>query len=165
MALNGSREPDAATTAVAVHTAQHSKLLAALLAEARADTLDLAVGDFNMQETMLEHFPVAGIKRLCVRRTGFGFPSYPVTTTPTLAVPYNEGRLGGSIVNTGTNPVLLYLTAQELDVTVQPEAGIPCIWLAGSGGSWDFRLGNVLWAGSVTVAATTATSTLAIAEV
>jgi hypothetical protein len=161
----GFKPGDPATATMAMHAEAQSRLLSSLLAEARSDTLNLAVGDFNGQEITLEKFPVSGIKRLCIRRTGFGFPSFPVTTTPVVAVPVNEGRLGGTIVNTGANAVFLYLGAQITDAVPQPEAGIPVIWLVANGGSWDFRLGNVLWAGSVTVVAAAATSTLTIAEV
>ena len=68
--------------------------------------------------------------------------------------------MGGRIVNTGSVAVTLYLTERAV-----PVVGVPAVWLAPSGGTWDMRLGNVLWCGNVSAIAASATSTLTVAEV
>jgi hypothetical protein len=159
--------PDPTAVANLAHSANHSRALAAILAELRADVMDIAVGDFTGQQLQLSNFPVSGSKRVVVMRTGNGNPSFAVPVTPVLVLPFNEGRLGGVIVNTGATAVTLFLTQNSVDADnpLQALAGVPAIWLAASGGSWDFRLGNVMWAGSVTAQASVSPSTLTIAEV
>src|SRR5581483_6957930 len=110
------------------------------------------------QEILLDNFPVAGSKRIIVRRTSYGYDSLPVPTTGVLALQADSARLGMTIVNSGANPVILYLTSTGV---ATPGAG--AIYLAANGGAWDGRLGNVPWFGGVTAVAQTSASTLTIA--
>ena len=152
--------PDSGTVASAVELAKQTAILGELLRQDRADLLDIAIGDFQGREMVLEQFPTAGSRRIIVFRTGAGNPSLAVPTTGVLALPDNAGRLGGAIVNSGTNAVVLYLCGAGI-----PTQGVPAIYLSANGGAWDFRLGNVLWAGNVTAVALVGASTLTIAEV
>jgi hypothetical protein len=127
----------------AVELARQSKVLHSILAELRSDITELAVHDGAHQELILEQFPVAGSKRVVARRTGGGFDSLPVPTAPgVLVLAGNTARLGCQLVNSGTSPVILYLSDM-----LRP--GVPAIWLGPSGGSWDGRFGNMVWCGNV----------------
>lgn len=142
-----------------VELGKQTALMHSALAEARTDALELAVGDFQGREMVLDQFPVPGAKRVIVGRTGNGFDSLAVPTTGVLALPPNEGRLGMRLVNSGaTNAIILYLADQK-------RAGIPAVWLAPAGGAWDGRLGNVLWAGNVFAVAQLGASALTGGEV
>lgn len=156
---NGSNTGDASLVA-GMELGRVRALLEALLAEARAELLEVAVADVQARELVLDQFPVPGAKRAIAYRTGSGADVFAVPTTGVLVLQANESRLGGTIVNSGANAVLLYLTN-----TGAATPGRPAIWLAASGGSWDFRLGNILWSGSVSAVAQVSASTLSVAEV
>lgn len=143
-----------------VELGKHSQFLQAILAQLRTQVLQVAVGDTQQQELSLNNFPVAGAKRVIAQRNGAGYDFFSVPTTGALVLSVNEGRLGGQIVNSGANAVVLYLWANGA-----AGAGKPAIWLAPNGGSWDFRLGNLTWCGSVSAVAQTGASTLSVAEV
>lgn len=153
---------DGHQVAAAVELNQQTRLLTALLSQQRAGPLEIAVGDFSQRELVMDSFPVAGSRRALVFRSGAGTDNVPVPAAPAgvLVLPENAGRLGGAIVNSGAAPVILYLT-----VNAAPTPGAPAIWLAASGGSWDFRLGNVLWSGNVSAAGQGGVSALTVAEV
>jgi hypothetical protein len=160
MSSNGT--PPAADQArrVTQHLSSQTELLKAILAGQRTDIIDVAIADFHHNGMVMENWPVAGNKRVLVQRTTVGTDSLAVPTTGIQAIPGNTGRLGGTIVNIGSSAVILYLR----DGTI-PRAGTGAIWLAPSGGSWDFRLGNVLWCGNVAAVAQTSASTLTVCEV
>lgn len=145
---------DPSNVAVASGLGEVTVLLAALLAEARGDTIEVGVSDAYGRELTLDQFPVPGRKRVLAYRTGNGFDSFSAVTTPgSLAFKANEARLGLMVVNAGANPVILYLADQ-------PHAGAPAVWLGANGGSWDGRFGNVLWSGNVWAVAQVGASTL-----
>jgi hypothetical protein len=152
--------------AVAAGLGEQTPLLAAILAELRSGALETSVSDARGREMILSKFPITGAKRALVYRTGAGNDAIAVnaatyaTAVPALVMTANEARLGGRIVNTGAAAVTLYLTERPV-----PVVGVPAVWLAGSGGSWDLRLGNVVWCGNVSAVAATGTSTLTIAEI
>jgi len=149
---NGSIDPS--NVAVASGLGEVTVLLAALLAEARSDTIEVGVSDAYGREIVLDQFPVAGAKRVLAYRTGNGFDAFNAVTSPgSLLLPANEARLGLIVVNTGANAVILYLADQ-------PRKGAVAVWLAAGGGSWDGRLGNVLWSGNVYAVAQTGATTL-----
>ena len=152
--------PDSGTVASAVELAKQTAILGELLRQDRADLLDIGVGDFQGREMILEQFPTTGSRRVIAFRTGNGNPSMTVPTAGVLALPDNAGRLGGQIVNSGGAAVVLYLCGAGI-----PTQGVPAIYLAANGGSWDFRLGNLLWCGNVTAVAQGSPSTLTVAEV
>lgn len=151
---------DPAGVTQAMELGRQTQLLGELLRRATADIVEVAVGDIEHREMVLEQFPAAGSRRLVAYRSGTGNDSFPIPTTGAVVLNHNVGRLGGTIVNSGTNPVILYLCQAG-----KAQAGAPAIFLAASGGSWDFRLGNLLWCGSVSAVAQVAASTLTIAEV
>lgn len=158
-AHNGT--PDPSHVAVAAGLGEQTPILASILAELRSGVLQIGAADVRARELVLDQFPVPGSKRVLPYRTGNGSDGLAIGTTGlTLVIAANEGRLGGMIVNAGANAVILYLTERNA-----PAEGIPAIWLAASGGSWDFRLGNVLWCGNVSAIAITAASSLTVAEV
>lgn len=139
--------------------------LTSILAELRTSVEQLAVGNMEQQQLVLEEFPVARSRRVIARRTGNGVDNLAVTAgfPATHVIESNAARLGGAIVNSGSAAVVLYL-AHKGDLLTNGE-GWPAIWLAAAGGSWDFRLGNVMWCGSVAAAAATGGSVLTVAEV
>jgi hypothetical protein len=150
--------------AVAAGLGEQTPLLAAILAELRAGALEVSVADSHKREIVLNKFPVTGAKRALAYRTGAGMDALTVPATgaaqASLILASNQARLGGQIVNSGTNPVILYLTERPV-----PVPGVPAIWLASGGGSWDFRLGNVCWCGNVSALGQGGTSTISVAEI
>ena len=151
---NNGRVIDPSNVAVTVELARMTQLLGAQLAELRSETPQIAVTDAAPQEMVLEHWPVAGLKRVLVRRTGNGTAGVTVGTAGLLLLPPNEGRLGMRWANSGaTNAAVLYLAAAALN-------GVPCVWLAPNGGTWDGRFGGVTWHGNVFAVAAAATTTL-----
>jgi hypothetical protein len=151
--------------AVAAGLGEQTPLLAAILAELRSGVLEMSVADSHRRELILNKFPITGARRALVYRTGAGADSVTVPATgavqSALVLVGNEGRIGGRIVNSGTNPVILYLTERPV-----PVSGVPAIWLpTGGAGAWDLRLGNVVWGGNVSALGQGGTSTLSIAEV
>lgn len=86
-----------------------------------------------------------------------------VSATPQDVVMSEPGRIGGQIVNSGASPVILYLAvASGIQSSAAGRAGL---WLAASGGAWDFRLGNALWCGPVCAVAQGGNSSLSVAIV
>lgn len=142
-------------------------LLRALLAQESADISELCVSDREPPEALMANFPTRGVQRMIVRRPGNG-GTYPLAAgNPTPVLQANENRLGGSIINSGANAVTLYLAADLLQPgsnTPLPQ-GAPQLRLNGGGGSWDLKLSDVLWCGTVVAVADTGGSTLSVAEV
>lgn len=155
MASNGKPPViDPSNVAATVELARMVQLLGAVLAELRGEAIQLAVSDAAQQEMTLEHWPVAGLKRVLIRRTGNGTSGVTVTTTGSLLAPPNEGRLGMRWTNTGaTNAAVLYLSGAANN-------GVPCVYLAPNGGTWDGRFGGVTWHGNVFAVAAAATTTI-----
>lgn len=141
-------------------------LLRELLAQESADISELCVSDREPPEQLMANFPTRGVQRMIVRRPGSG-GSYPCAAgTPVPVLQPNENRLGGNIVNSGANAVTLYLAADLLEPgTSTPIQGAPQLRLNGGGSSWNLKLSDVLWCGSVIAIADTGGSTLSVAEV
>jgi hypothetical protein len=137
----------------------HTQLLHAMLEQLRSGVQQIAVGDNEHQELVMSSFPVAGAKRIILRRVGAG-GVIAVPTTGVRIMSGNVARLGGTVVNSGSNPVILYLTKDPAVLQ-----GYPAIWLAASGGAWDLRLGNLLWYGNIVAVAQTGATTVTVAEV
>ena len=74
-------------------------------------------------------------------------------------MPANPGRLGGQIVNTGTNPIIICLAS----ATSYVAGATASLWLAASGGAWDMTLGKSVYGGPVSVYGSGGTSTLTFA--
>jgi hypothetical protein len=153
---NGMIDPSG--VALATLMGEHTPLLHSILAELRSSTVEVGVSDAQGREMVLDQFPVPGSKRVLVYRTGNGFDGLAVPTTGVLALVANEARLGLSLINTGANAIILYLSDHR-------GPGLPAVWLAASGGAWDGRVGNLAWAGNVFAVAQTGASTLAGGEV
>lgn len=164
MAETNGNGAQMANVQAAVELAEQTAVLHALLAATRAGVLNIAVADNIQSELVMNEFPVSGAKRVIARRYGNGSDSFAVPTTGVQILPVNEARLGGVIVNAGANPVILYLTSQTTSAQSLPFKGKPALWLAASGGSWDFRAGNVTWCGAVFGVAQTAGTTITVAE-
>lgn len=133
-------------------------LLETVLNAERTSVEELSVSDGVRQQSRLDDWPVAGAKRVLVPRVGNGYDAFPAPTGGALLFGANAARLGMSVVNAGTPAVILYLAVGKLP-------GVPAIWLGGSGGAWDGRLGNALWAGNVFAVGQSSTGTLVAGEV
>jgi len=155
----------ASLLAVSAGLGEQTPLLAAILTELRSGALEVSVSDGHKRELILHKFPVTGAKRALAYRTGTGADAVTVPATgalqAALVLASNQARLGGRIVNSGTNPVILYLTERPV-----PTTGVPAIYLpTGGAGAWDFRLGNVCWCGNISALGQGGTSTLTVAEI
>lgn len=140
-------------------------LLAKLNRDDRAELAQLCITDREPAQQRLANFPVNGVHRFIVRRTGQGGTFACPTTTPVLVATATEARLGGSIVNSGAGAVTLILTSDivEPGTTTPLSVGVPQIWLAANGGAWDFLNSGTVWGGNVVAYATT-TSQVTVAE-
>ena len=148
---NGFADPAAVTASV--EFGKIVTLLGSLLAEARAEVQELGVSDAPGRELTLEHWPAVGSKRTVVERTGNGYDGLAVSTTGVLLVPANEARIGSTWINSGANPIIIYLASYA-------KKGAPAVWLAANGGAWDGRFGNLPWCGNLFAVAQTTASTI-----
>ena len=109
MAQPGNGLASPSMIAVAAGLGEQTPLLAAILAELRSGVLEMSVADSHRRELILNKFPITGARRALVYRTGAGADSVTVPATgavqSALVLVGNEGRIGGRIVNSGTNPV------------------------------------------------------------
>lgn len=110
----------------------------------------------NAQRQEVDHFPVPSHARAIVPRRPSG-GLITVDTNGEVLAPANRGRLGGQLVNTGTNPVFVYLGTSN-------DPGIGVSWLAPNGGTWDFEISDLLWVGAVFAVASTGTSPVAVID-
>src|SRR5215472_4604003 len=101
---------------------------------------DVVMGDFDHPEPVLLVSPPA--RRLRITRHPHGGDTINVTTTPSLLVASNEGRMALEVVNYGANPCFLYLT--NLDDLVIGGSTPGALWLGGSGGAWDGEFAEAL---------------------
>lgn len=105
-----------------------------------SDPRRLAVGGHIMDFRATRHWPVPnGIRDILSDQRQHGHDNLVVpagTSVATLVCSPNPGRLGGSIVNSGNNPVFFYLADPRL-VTYQ--AGGTASGQLTPSGSWDFR--------------------------
>jgi hypothetical protein len=113
---------------------------------------------------VLPDTPAPGVSRIVAGRPGLGGNyNLPTPGVPTLIVPARESRLGGRIDNTGAGQVVLWLCSLE---AAQAGVNAPQVTLGAGGqkGTWNFLMGNVLWAGAV-VAIPTAASSVSFGEI
>lgn len=123
----------------------------------------LAITEHELGGGIEVDFPVEGGTRWIIPRLATG-GTFGVPTAPVLLLPANNRRLGGTIVNKGAHNINLFLAGPNT-VAASGGAGIAPVWLKSEGGSWDFRLGSLLWCGSVCATAETAESSVTVAEV
>lgn len=158
MANGNGATPDPSHVAVAAGLGEQTPILAAILAELRSETAEVAVGDVGGREMVLDKHPVSGCKRIIAYRTGNGTDNKPVPTTGVLLLPANEARMGSTWVNSGTFPVIIYLSDQQ-------RAGVPAVWLGAGGGTWDGRFGDLPWVGNQFAVGQGGTTTLVGGEI
>lgn len=143
----------------ALHLTAQTDLLESILAELRTELMEVGVSDAAGRELILEQHPVAGCKRVLAYRTGNGTDGLVVPTAPGVMVfPANEARIGLTLINSGANAIILYLSDQK-------RPGVPCVFLNAAGGSWDGRFGAMPWAGNVFAVAQVGASTLVGGEI
>lgn len=147
---------DAGASAIAAELGHVQGLLKQLLDAERSGVSQIVVLDTVPTATVLEQFPTRHSRRLLVERTGNGQRA-TVDTNGEKILSHNEARIGGLVVNTGAVGVTLYFGRDS-------NGGRAQTWLAPNGGSFDFMLGPILWAGPIFAVADSATSTLAVAE-
>lgn len=126
----------------------------------RGSSISLAITGEAVQPQLTEDYPFAGAKRWLIPRRPIGGKLIVPTTGYVEARAANRTRTGGTIVNNGAGAVWLALTnAREASM-----ANVGMVWLSAGGGSWDFRLGPVLWSGAISAIAVVE-SELAIVEI
>lgn len=119
-------------------------LLELLLQQFEGDpALVCVVDDEAPPQVISKDFPYEGATRAIVQRTPLAPPSQvpPASAGSVLLFDVNVNRLGGMIVNKSTVGLTLVFGREY-------RAGMGMIWLAPNG-SWDFKLGNLLWCGHV----------------
>lgn len=103
----------------------------------------VAITDEARDPVLQKDFPVEGISRWIIHRLATG-GAFPIKLARSDILSTNANRFGGTIVNSGSNAVVLFLGSTKAN-----EPGLAQIWLGANGGSWDFRLGNMLWCGNI----------------
>jgi hypothetical protein len=136
-------------------------LLEQIASESGVGLQTLAVTEDAVNAGIEVDFPIEGGKRWIIPRKAIG-GKLAIPTSITSVLPSNNRRLGGAIVNIGEKPASIFL-ASALDAGSQQGLGL--IWLRGEGGSWDFRVGSLLWCGSICAIAEGGATTFAVAEV
>lgn len=127
------------------------------------ENIDIIVTDQEVAELIMRNFPMKGMSRWVVRRTGNGFSAFAVTVAFQLLLPANENRLGLRVRNSGAANGVTLILSKDLAADGAPLlAGAPSIWLPPNG-DWDGKIGDLLWGGSISVGG--ATSTVTVAEV
>lgn len=121
----------------------------------------LCVTDVSSDPGLQKDFPVRGAQRWVIHRLAVGGVRELVAATPTDVVAPNVNRLGGTIVNQGATTVVLTLASAAADVA---QEGLAEIVLTPNG-SWDFRLGNILWCGTISAESLAGAGKITIAEV
>lgn len=136
--------------------------LGLLVEAADTSTMQLAVTNVGDDPALQKDFPTPGSQRWIVHRLATGGTLLLPAGVPTDALGPNVNRLGGTIVNWGTTVVVLTLANAATDVA---QEGLAEIVLNPEGGSWDFRLGNLMWCGAVSAESLVGEGKLSIAEV
>jgi hypothetical protein len=121
----------------------------------------LAVSDNEVPAGIEVDFPVEGARRWIVPRLATG-GAFAVPTSLVSLLEANNRRLGGTVVNKGENNVRLILASPQ---TAGSQQGLGEIWLRANGGSWDFRLGPLLWCGSLCAIAELGATICSVVEV
>lgn len=163
---NAAPDGDGYYAELCAELAETNRLLRGMLTQDRAGIEQLCVTDREPAQATMENFPTVGARRLIVRRQGAGGLFALAAGVPLAVLQPNENRLGGTIVNAGAGAVTLFLAGDLLTPGGgSPLAqGAPQIQLVANGGTWDLRLGNLLWCGSV-IAQAAANSSVTVVEV
>ena len=137
------------------HLRNSARYLQVIAEELAAQVQEICVTDNigDAGSSYQKNFPIPGVTRRIVQRTGNGFVNLAIPITGILVLPNNDSRIACSLQNSGSNAVILYLSDQ-----VRP--GVPTVYLGAGGGSWDGRFGNKDWNGNVFAVAQTGATTL-----
>jgi hypothetical protein len=125
------------------------ELLRRIADQSSAGVQSFAVSDGEVQGDGLEvDFPVVGAKRWLIQRTARGGQ----IVLPNIAeyvdiAPTDNRRVGGTLVNRGEADAVVVLAPAAQAKAAGGALGT--VFLAAGGGSWDFRLGPLLWCGSI----------------
>lgn len=121
--------------------------------------VDLGIGG-SETDRIIDNSPFAGHRRRSIsHRRLIGSDSFAVPSGAAaiaLLLPANPGRIGGQIVNTGSNPVLVILAAPGSYVAGATAA----LWLMSSGGAWDMTFGKSVYTGPLSVYGSGGASTI-----
>lgn len=150
MSIHGSEDQAMAGQAVweaLHHVAEAQERMMEIIgtqAGAGLQTYSISNAEHQGQGLPEKDFPVPGGERWMIQRSAIGgevaLPASPVVTQILNA---NNRRLGGAVVNRGAKPLILVLGPAGGGF------GAGQLWLAPEGGSWDFRLGTIIWCGDV----------------
>lgn len=116
------------------------------------DPSALAITDDPRALRTIEDFPIRGGQRHIVGRQGLGvMMATPAPGAPAVDVlPANAARMGLYAITSGANPNLLYLGSAE---RVNAGEAVPRLLLPAGGPPWVGLIGNVMWAGALSVVA------------
>jgi hypothetical protein len=132
----------------------------------RSSVTQLCVTDREPAQFQMRNFPVPGAQRLIVRRPGQGGSYTLAANTPTLIAAANENRLGLTIVNGSAHAITLFGAADLLEPgSSSPLAGGAPQAILPAGATWDGRLGNLFWCGSVLAIDTAGGAVVSVWEV
>lgn len=154
----------------------NTELLQSLVRELRAVMLqpnvqeELIFMNPGMMQPGTHIEPAPGINRQVVIRTAVPPNNLSIPVAGAIVYQDNPNRFGGVIVNTGTNPLLLVLGVDLSNNAGIPQggaaqAGYGSLWLSSAGGSWDFRLSDIVWGGSIFGFGLGGTTTIVGAEI
>jgi hypothetical protein len=122
---------------------------------------ELCITDQANEPGLQKDFPTPGSQRWIINRLATG-GNFAIGEADSDVLQANSNRIGGTIVNKGSKPVLLTLAPAA---AAKSQDGLAEIWLAQEGGSWDFRLGNMLWCGSISAKAEGGETALKVVEI
>lgn len=123
----------------------------------------LAVTGEAVQAHLTEDYPFAGAKRWLIPRQPQGGKVIVPTTGWVDVRPANRTRTGGTLVVAGAGAIWLAL-CNAREAAAGAGGGTGMLFLTANGGSWDFRLGPVLWSGAISAIAVVE-SELAVCEI
>lgn len=121
----------------------------------------MVVTDEAVPPGLVADFQLPGLRRLLLGRAPQGGEVAVEEAKFVLVRPANRQRIGGTIVNEGEKPVRLVLAQAEK--AAQP--ALARVYLREQGGSWDFMLGGLLWAGNISAIGVGGASKLAVVEI
>lgn len=123
--------------------------------------VDLVITDREVAAAVMRDFPLPGLNRQIVYRTGNGYSAFATTVAYQLLLQANEARLGLRIRNSGAAAVTLILSKNLAADGTPLLAGAPSINLPATTGDWDGKLGDLMWGGSISVGGNISTVTVA----
>ncbi len=129
----------------------------------RGGAQNIAITEEAVPPMLTQGFPVPGAERWLISRE----PTGGVVALPegqiNQVLAANRARIGGSLVNEGKVDVRLFLV--DVNTARSGSAGRGTLWLGRNGGTWDFRLGTLLWGGSICALPIEGASSIAVVEV